>query len=242
MNREYAKGYAQLYRTHWWWRAREEFLVGVLRDRLPRKATRKLLDVGCGAGLFFHRLETFGEVYGIEPDTSMRTGCEAIDARIHWGSLDTFPISMRLTAVLMLDVLEHLDRPEEALRIAANLLEPGGIVVATVPAFMSIWTQHDVLNQHRTRYTKTTFKPLVAAAGLEPIDYRYYFNWLWPVKRVVRMLEELQLIGDRPSVPSIPSSPVNRALFGLSRMEQRLGLSRTCPFGSSLLFVGVKRA
>ena len=38
----------------------------------------------------------------------------------------------------MLDVLEHLAEPEAALRHALSLLEPGGIVLATVPAFMSL--------------------------------------------------------------------------------------------------------
>src|SRR6266478_4612921 len=118
MEREYAAAYANLYRQHWWWRAREDFLMGVLSTVLtsPRPAT--ILDVGCGAGLFFRRLREFGEVYGVESDASLRTGREEIDQRIHWGTLESYYPRRRYGAILFLDVLEHVERPQELLHQA----------------------------------------------------------------------------------------------------------------------------
>jgi 2-polyprenyl-3-methyl-5-hydroxy-6-metoxy-1,4-benzoquinol methylase len=57
----------------------------------------------------------------------------------------------------MLDALEHLENPVAALRHVCELLTPEGTFIATVPAFMALWTNHDVLNHHFTRYTKSAF-------------------------------------------------------------------------------------
>lgn len=59
--------------------------------------------------------------------------------------------------ILMLDVLEHLEDPVGALQHAVDLLTPEGTLLITVPAFMALWTNHDVLNHHLTRYTKRSF-------------------------------------------------------------------------------------
>jgi len=39
--------------------------------------------------------------------------------------------------------------------------------VITVPAFNLVWTNHDVVNQHVTRYRKDTLFPLLKQAGLK---------------------------------------------------------------------------
>jgi SAM-dependent methyltransferase len=241
MDPEYAKLYARLYREHWWWRAREEYLVGLLRRRLPPGRVGRVLDVGCGGGLLFDRLAEFGEVYGVESDASMRTGEPEIDSRIHWGPLESFSGKGPFDLALMLDVLEHLDRPEQALRMVGGLLAPGALLMVTVPAFMSIWTRHDELNHHRTRYTGPQLSTLVTGAALRVLETRYFFNWLWAIKRALRTLEHFRIAG-RPEreLPSIPGPLVNGALFYLSRLEQKIGIPRVCPFGSSLLVLATK--
>ena len=53
-------------------------------------SSSRILDVGCGAGLFFDRLSEFGGVQGVEADSTMKTGRPEIDNRIHWGTLESF--------------------------------------------------------------------------------------------------------------------------------------------------------
>ena len=71
MDQEYARQYEELYQRHWWWRCRESLILRVL-ERISREeslaADRQILDVGCGNGLFFDKLQRFGKVAGIEPD------------------------------------------------------------------------------------------------------------------------------------------------------------------------------
>jgi 2-polyprenyl-3-methyl-5-hydroxy-6-metoxy-1,4-benzoquinol methylase len=241
MEREYAAAYAELYRRHWWWRAREDFLMEVLKTELSPLRRTAILDVGCGAGLFFRRLEELGEAYGVESDLTMRTGHEDVDRRIHWGTLESYHPGHRYGAILFLDVLEHVERPQELLRSALGLLADDGIVIATVPAFRVLWTKHDDVNEHVERYTKTSFVRVAEAAGLMTKSLRYFFHWLFPAKLAVRASEAVRGRASVPSVPAVPGPLLNRTLYSLSRSEQMLGLDRALPFGSSLLYVGAPR-
>jgi SAM-dependent methyltransferase len=138
--------------------------------------------------------------------------------------------------ILILDVLEHVDMPEQALRRALALLKPGGIVVVTVPAFRMLWTHHDRLNQHRTRFTKGSFDRLAKSAGMKIVASRYFFAWLFAAKLALRAVEAI--LPANPRIPRIPSPAVNDFLYRVSRIEEKLTRIFHVPIGSSLLIVG----
>jgi cardiolipin synthase len=54
---------------------------------------------------------------------------------------------------------------------------PGGFVLITVPALMSLWSAHDVANEHHRRYTKETLRTVLQSAGLQIRSLRYFFFW-----------------------------------------------------------------
>ena len=135
----------------------------------------------------------------------------------------------------MLDVLEHLDDPAAALRHAGSLLEPGGVIVATVPALRMLWTRHDVLNHHRTRFDRPRLRDLAASADLEVVEIRYFFHWVFFAKLAQRTFE--RVVAGEPEPPRTPPPAVNRALLGLSRLEERLVGRWGVPLGSSLLMI-----
>jgi SAM-dependent methyltransferase len=231
---EYAAAYRDLYERHWWWRAREAMLLREIERHRPPAGWGSILDVGCGDGLFFDRLTGFGDVWGVESDQTLVPADSRHQTRIHLGPFDsTFNPSRRFGLVLMLDVLEHLPDPVAALRKAANLLEPGGRVLLTVPAFQMLWTSHDEVNHHFVRYRRRSLNPVIAQAGLSLLSSRYFFHWLFPVKLGVRVLERFG--GAGRAYPTVPPPFLNGLLLGIARFEQhtvgRLGL----PFGSSLL-------
>ncbi|MGH7517778.1 MAG: class I SAM-dependent methyltransferase [Gemmatimonadales bacterium] len=241
MKPEYARAYRDLYQRHWWWRAREAVLLREIEPHAPAGGWQTILDVGCGDGLFFDRLRAFGEPWGVEVDASLVPPDSPHRSHIHIGGFDgTYRAPGPIGLVLMLDVLEHLHEPVQALRHARNLLAPHGNVLITVPAFRVLWTRHDDLNQHLVRYTRTTLNRVVRAAGLIPVSSRYLFHWLFPSKLVVRALERLALSAGGPA--TVPPTAINRALYYLCRAEERsLGWARL-PLGTSLLAWCVKGA
>ena len=239
MDRDYGDRYRDLFETHWWWRARTEYIVETLRRYRPAAGWTTILDIGCGDGLFFGRLKEFGEVEGIEPSAELVSPDNADRNRIHICPFDEhFTSDKQYSLILMLDVLEHLERPVSALRHALELLEPEGTFVATVPAFRMLWTNHDVVNHHQTRYTKKSFRAVANDAGLDIDEERYLYHWIFPIKLGLRLAE--QALGLKANLPKASKGWVNESLYRISRLEQ-MTLSRLrVPFGSSLLVVGKK--
>jgi SAM-dependent methyltransferase len=233
----YGREYRELYRRHWWWRVREAEILRELRILRPASGWHHLLDVGCGDGLFFEQLSRFGAVEGIEPDAALLDPAGKWRSAIHVVPFDErFQPPHRFDVILMLDVLEHLEHPEPALRHAVRLLAPGGYVLCTVPALQWIWTRHDDLNRHYRRYDRRSFRALARAAGLDILRERYLFQWLVGAKLLVRGME--RLVPEQPSLPGIPARPVNALLTVVTGIEQRINRVLPMPFGSSLLVVG----
>ncbi len=237
MDPEYGRRYRDLYERHWWWRAREDVIVDTIRHLQPTGGWGRILNVGCGDGLFFARLAEFGDVEGVEPAAELVGDTSGHRERIFIGPFDgRYQPGHQFRLILMLDVLEHLDDPIAALRHAAALLDTDGVVLATVPAFRLLWTTHDDLNNHRTRYTKRTLCALAAAAGMRLSHMEYFFHWTFAPKLAQRGIE--RVVRSRPAPPSVPPAPVNAALYAMSRLEYALVSPLHLPFGSSLLAVG----
>jgi 2-polyprenyl-3-methyl-5-hydroxy-6-metoxy-1,4-benzoquinol methylase len=237
MDARYAQAYPELYRRHWWWRVREEILLDTIARLRRGRGSARLLDVGCGAGLFFDALERFGHVEGIESDAESVAGAGRWRSRIHVGSLDgMYHPAAPFDLILMLDVLEHVPEPDALLQSAARVLAPQGRVLITVPAFTWLWTTHDELNHHLRRYARGDLRALIARAGLRMESSAFLFQSLVVPKLLVRVREGLS--ASKPRVPAIPSPALNGAIQSWFRAEH--ALVGWLPFGASLLAVAGK--
>ena len=236
MEKSYAVAYRELFHKHWWWRARERLILDTIEAHRSPNGPESILDVGCGDGLFFDRLERYGSVEGIETDRAALGPDRPGRHDIHIGPFDeSFDFGKRYTLVLMLDVLEHFPDPLSRLKRARELLEPDGTLIITVPAFEALWTSHDELNRHYTRYTRKRLRDVVAEAGLRVDSVRYFYHWMFPIKLGVRIKEAL--FGAEPETPTIPPHWLNRLLYSASRFEQKALGGLRVPFGTSLIAV-----
>jgi 2-polyprenyl-3-methyl-5-hydroxy-6-metoxy-1,4-benzoquinol methylase len=234
MDATYTAAYSQLYREHWWWRLREQFLLRKIGRLLGGSRDARILDVGCGAGLFFDALQAFGRVEGIESDPIAVEQSGRWRSHIHLGELATFHAEGTYDLILMLDVLEHVQEPEVLLRQSVGLLAPGGGLIVTVPAFDWLWTTHDDLNHHVKRYTAAEMARRVRASGLEVLETRYLFQSLVLPKLFVRTKEALST--PSPSVPRIPGRLLNHGLQTWFRLENVI--AGWLPFGTSVVVIG----
>jgi 2-polyprenyl-3-methyl-5-hydroxy-6-metoxy-1,4-benzoquinol methylase len=238
MDARYAAIYPSLYRNHWWWRVRERMLVETLHELVATPPVR-ILDVGCGGGLFFNTLQQFGDVTGIEADASSVEASNPWKDRIICGELDeSYLPSAPFDLILMFDVLEHVSNAGQLLRNAARILAQGGRIVVTVPAFQWLWTEHDDMNHHVKRYTAQDLRSVLSQSGLVVFETRYLFQSLILPKLAVRMTEVFR--SRRPDVPTIPGRLLSAALQKWFWTEHKV-LGRL-PFGTSVLAIaGVNR-
>ena len=195
-----------------------------------------ILDVGCGDGLFFEKLARFGPVEGIEMDPTGVTPGGRWAGQIRIQPFDeTFRPGKRYALILLLDVLEHFEDPAGCLARAVELAADDGVILVTVPAFRALWTSHDEINRHFTRYTRRTLTDLARRAGARVERFRYFFQWTSPIKLAVRAKEAL--LRTSPAPPRVPAAWLNQALYRASRLEQKALAGWPVPFGSSLLAV-----
>jgi SAM-dependent methyltransferase len=237
MNEQYAAAYPELYRSHWWWRVREEILLRKIGSILGGVRHARILDVGCGAGLFFDALEPFGRLEGIESDPAAVAQSGKWKNHIMVGELDdSYKPAAPFDLILMLDVLEHISKPDQLLRRAARILAPGGRILMTTPAFNWLWTTHDELNHHVTRYTAGEMRSTVQRAGLVTLENGYMFQSLVVPKLIVRAKEALTSVPAR--IPRIPSPALNRAIQAWFRQEY--AVAGWLPFGGSVLTIAAR--
>lgn len=103
-------------------------------NSLPK--TGKILEVGCGLGYFTYALAKAGyDVLGI--DVSEEAIQEAKDRYgNYFQSEDFFALDSsrgQYDAIIMIELIEHVDDPKKYLEHAKNLLAEGGRVIVTTP-------------------------------------------------------------------------------------------------------------
>jgi len=242
MQENYSRSYPELWRRHWWWRVRHGLVLQVV-DRCLRSAqiptTPQLLDIGCVGGLAFDALSHFGDVYGIEPDPLLVDSCPRWRDRIEMTKFGReYNSPRKYDLVLLLDVLEHIEDDHGAIADIWNLLNPGGQLVLTVPALMSLWSVHDEVNLHYRRYSGQRLRKVLTEQGFEIVVMNYCFTWPLGLMYLRKLLLGRKPRPNQDYSVRIPPWPINALFFGLSRFEQWL-MHRgvRLPIGSSLLAV-----
>jgi SAM-dependent methyltransferase len=226
---------------HWWYRGRRRVLDRVISG-LGLAADARILDAGCGSGRNMVELARYGIVTGVELSP---LAIEAARSRevgeVLAGSITDMPLPAdSFDLAVCLDVIEHLEDDRGALRELRRLVAPGGALVVTVPAYQWLWSSHDVVNEHRRRYSRSTLLRAAAPAGWRCARITYFNSLLLPVAIVLRALERARPPRGESSLDLwLPPAPLNRLL------EQPLNLEaaiirrngRSLPAGLSLLAV-----
>lgn len=77
--------------------------------------------------------------------------------------------------VFALNVIEHIERDDIAIKNIYRMLKPGGKVVILVPAYQSLYNTFDKALEHYRRYTAQTMSSVISGAGFD-IEKADYFN------------------------------------------------------------------
>ena len=232
-------------RRHPWWRARAKLALGVLAQN-NIKPPALVADVGCGWGTNLDALEAGGyRAVGIDISRRIleridKPGRHLIEADLnHPPPASAEPAD----ALLLLDVIEHLDDDRKVVRQLTPILRPGGLAIVSVPALPELFSEFDSIQGHRRRYLPETLRAAFQDTGFEVRSIFWWGAWMVPVLRRMRLRAE-----GRPPAPArsyadylrLPPWPGPLLMALAYARERRPALRCQLTTGTSLFAVAVR--
>ncbi len=228
--------------THWWFEGRRAVIWALLRHA-GATGDLRLLDAGCGTGRNLIEFAGLGTAQGVDSSPEAIEFCRRRGVpAVSQGQVEGLPFDdASFDLILATDVLEHLKDDRAALRELRRVTAPGGRLLATVPAYGWLWSQHDTEHHHFRRYTLRQLRERVRATGWEPLRWSYFNTLLLPPIAAVRVLGRRRpgRDGERPDLKLTPPG-LNRVLAQPMRFEAGLiGRGMRLPAGVSIGLVSV---
>jgi 2-polyprenyl-3-methyl-5-hydroxy-6-metoxy-1,4-benzoquinol methylase len=189
--------------------------VEVLKRHLPIQNAR-VLDIGCGGGLFLSLLKEQGADVTLASSSATAapsmpgpgTGWRSINApsRTTSGEKDR---AGQFEAVTLWDVIEHVNYPFQTVQSAVDVLKPGGLLLIDTPCRDSFYHRFGEFTYKATRGRYPTFlnamysshlfghkqifatwemKELFEAAGLEVLELRKFHELSFPYEFYLKKL------------------------------------------------------
>ncbi len=226
--------------NHWWFQARNNIVKKILCD-IYGLTERHILDVGCGSGLMIKTLYNTYNIYGLEKSKIAINLCKKkYKSRIKQGYLpEKVPFKKKFDAILMMDVLEHIEDDFTSLLVINKLLKKNGRIIITVPAFMFLWSKFDEENHHKRRYKINQLRYLLNQSGFSLEKISYYNFLLSPIAFIERLLIKVISISTTHSL-KLPIKPLNNFFYFLFNAEYSLLKYLDFPFGLSIIAIARK--
>lgn len=198
---------------------------------------QRVVEIGCGLGNHLQHLLDRELVCGfdVSPEAVAEVrqrfaGCPNLDALVmDITDADVREVGeRRFDTALSVNVFEHIEDDELAIKHTRELLQPGGHFILVVPAHPCLYGPMDSSIGHYRRYTQGSAREKLERSGFQTIQQKYVnmlgaLGW-WVNGRVLR----------RHVPPRGQLRFLNRIVPWLRFIENRV----PAPFGVSLLSVG----
>ena len=147
----------------------------------------KILEIGCGIGAMTrHIIKDYSSIVSIDVNKShiqkMYTQfCKYPELQIYYLDILQDPSNIlkkeMFDTILLINVLEHIEREDETLQKIYELLAPEGNSIMLVPAYQNLFGSLDEIVGHLRRYNKKLFIEKLHTFHLESF-YTTYMNTL----------------------------------------------------------------
>jgi 2-polyprenyl-3-methyl-5-hydroxy-6-metoxy-1,4-benzoquinol methylase len=203
---------SETFERHPWERARSRFFLRALDKAGVLARPTDVLDVGAGDGFFADEL---GRRL---PEGSRVVCCDSNYTDEHLARLartvDTRVVSFvrqlpqaQFGLLMLLDVIEHVPDDGAFVReLTAKHLRPDGFMLVSVPAWMSLFTRHDLGVAHYRRYRPAQLVQVISAAGLTIRASGGLFHSLLVPRALEKLRERARGIRSVPMPESPPEA------------------------------------
>ena len=201
-----------------------------------------ILDVGCSSGAMLRSMkERFPKATVIGSDC-IPEHLESLAGELTGTPILQFDVvkcplpDASVDAVVMLNVLEHIENDTGAIHQVMRILKPGGILVLEVPAGPSLYDVYDKYLLHCRRYSLTGLRSLVNSAGFRMIRQSHLGCFLYPLFSLVKRRNQRYLKGNSAHHEKIVQQEIQKTgdnflLRLIMALELRMGRYASYPFG-----------
>ena len=195
---------------------RESLLLDALLSARPGS---RVLDAGAGSGTFTNRLAAEG--FDVTSTDVTDEALEVLRARVSGPVVRADATSLPFSgesfdAVVLAEVLEHVEDDAGALAEAARVLRPQGVLAVSVPRNPAWFSQSDRWAGHVRRYTREELVDRVTGARFEIVSCQ---AWGFPVSALFhRTVFEWTVARQATESPKLRAgSPLLTTLLRLDR-------------------------
>ena len=235
--------------TYWWHvglRALIFTLMGRYRDKIGHAGEKiRILDAGCGTGIFMKQLEKYGEIFGLDiSEDALRFSGKRGIANLCLGSAAEMPFNNGVFRLITAnDVLchERVKNDAAVLREFYRVLEPGGLLLLNLPAYDFLKSGHDAAVKTRHRYTKKEVQLKIRDEGFSILKATYWNTFLTLPMMGFRLFNKFNVFSKTCSSDIHPLPAVlNNILICILRFEALLLKKMNFPFGLSVFCMAQK--
>jgi 2-polyprenyl-3-methyl-5-hydroxy-6-metoxy-1,4-benzoquinol methylase len=205
-----------------------------LDRRMFRAVTRQIageklaaLDIGGGSGWLLDAVRaveprvTTTQVVDIDPGA--KKAAERAGHRYFLGTVEQFASEEKYDLILMLNLIEHVRRPDEVLAKARSLLTPDGLLLIKTPNYDALdarifrhrsWGGYHA-PRHFVLFDRDSFARMAKDQGLQVKSFAYAQGapfWTVSVLNELRLLGLVKISRERPSIYH-PLMPLFQGLF-----------------------------
>jgi 2-polyprenyl-3-methyl-5-hydroxy-6-metoxy-1,4-benzoquinol methylase len=240
---EFEKLYHEVETKHFWFRSRRNYIISLLKHE---NKDLSVLDIGCSSGILLNELHAIGfkknNLFGVDISEKAIENCKANgieNAYVMDGA--KIELNRYFDIVIASDCLEHIEDDQKALSNWHSLLNENGKLYVFVPAFMTLWSQHDVVNMHFRRYTKSELVTKLNNKGFQIVKSSYWNCLLFLPLIIVRPLSRLLKKNNGSESGNLDKpGAFNGVLYQLINFENKLLKSINFPFGVSTFCIAKK--
>ena len=164
---------------HFWMQWRFFVFKNLLKKaEISLKHQLNVLEIGCGKGVFLKQMEqnSFWNIDGADINWEALNDSVAKRSRLLFYNImeKRSEYKHAYDMVILMDVLEHIEKPGEFLEACFFHIRPGGIFIINTPALPSMYSVYDESMGHFRRYNN---KKLLQEFEIVEIDKVVTIHW-----------------------------------------------------------------
>lgn len=208
-----------------------------------------VMEIGCSSGFMLKEIKrnnTSGTTIGVdivrEPLEKLASQLPGVPL-LRFNILDCPLPDQCVDAVVALNVLEHIDRDDLALKQIHRILKPGGVLILEVPAGPELYDEYDKLLLHYRRYTRAHLLDLLTDSDFKITRATHLGCFIYPGFWLVKQLSKLKK-QNQPDVKAvaknISQTKGNTLLKLVTDLELKIGKYMCFPYGIRCLVTSSK--